>query len=74
MHSPLCTRYNRGLGRHSADCVCNSRRLDQVETGTCEGCGNQFEVGELAAIPAIDPDLRWCEACRVMCENDPGRE
>jgi hypothetical protein len=68
MHSPTCLRYNRGLGRHSADCVCNSRRLDQVETGICEGCGNQFEVGELGEIPAIDPDLHWCEACRVVCK------
>ena len=44
------------------------RCLDVVETGTCEGCGNQFEIGELNEIPAIDPDLHWCEACRVVCK------
>ena len=45
-----------------------SRWMDQVETGACEGCGNQFEIGELAVIPEIDPDLKWCEACRAECE------
>ena len=43
------------------------RHLDQVESGMCEGCMGGFEVGELAAIREIDPDLRWCEACRARC-------
>lgn len=69
-HSPDCLKANRRLARagEDTDCICHVRRLDQVETGTCEGCGNQFEVGELAVIAAIDPDLHWCEACRVVCK------
>ena len=61
-----------GVNNNDVDGGCYSRharRLDQVETGACEGCGNQFEVGELDEIAAIDPDLHWCEACRVVCEH-----
>ena len=65
-HSPECLRYNRGRSLHDADCFCCDH---QLETGMCEGCGNQFEVGELDEIAAIDPDLHWCEACRVVCEH-----
>ena len=60
-----------GVNNNDVDGGCYSRharRLDQVETGACEGCGNQFEIGELDEIAAIDPDLHWCEACRAVCK------
>ena len=43
------------------------RHLDLVEGAHCEGCGKQFEVGELATVPCVDVDLQWCEACRKPC-------
>ena len=43
------------------------RHLDLVEAAYCEGCGKQFEVGELDKVPCVDADLQWCEACRKPC-------
>ena len=60
-----------GCDNNDVDGGCYSlhaRRLDQVEAAMCEGCGNQFEVGELDEIPEIDPYLHWCEACRAVCK------
>ena len=71
-HSAECLRANRRLSHAGEDteCICHvwRRELDQVETGSCENCHSQFEIGELAVIPEIDPDLKWCEACRAVCE------
>jgi hypothetical protein len=46
---------------------CHDRHLDQVEAALCEGCMDGFEVGELAVIAEVDPDLKWCAACRARC-------
>ena len=44
---------------------------DEGRKRLCEGCMESFwEIGsELAVVPEIDPDLHWCEACRVVCEH-----
>ena len=43
---------------------------DEGRKRLCEGCMESFwEIGpELAIVPEIDPDLHWCEACRVVCK------
>ena len=48
------------------------RQLDQVETAFCSGCDRQFEVGDVAIVPSVDPDLKWCDDCRKPCPEGCG--